>query len=188
MSVSTWRARARSRLSGASGRRALHQRTSNGRAGAPSSSTPLSLSSSASSCSLVTAAPSPSTCLSARRRWGCSRSHRTVPSPDEVAREALVARAALGRHRSASWSAPPQVSATWLVRRTPCDGPPDDDATWGEYVADGVGFVARAVPWRLDPRERRPERARPPPASAQTFRATPIVSRAARQEDIPTAR
>ena len=35
------------------------------------------------------------------------------PSPDERAHEALVARAALGRHRSASWSAPARVSAAW---------------------------------------------------------------------------
>ena len=126
-------------------------------------------------------APAPSSLLHRRHHPACQPAAggdvleviALPPSPDEVAREALVARAALGRHRSASWSAPPQVSATWLVRRTPCDGPPDDDATWGEYVADGVSFVARAVPWRLDPRERRPERARLPPASAQTFFARP---------------
>ena len=109
------------------------------------------------------------------------------PSPDEVAREALVARAALGRHRSASWSAPPQVSATWLMRRTPCDGPPDDDATWGKYVADGVCLNARAVLWRLDPRDADPSE----PARLQHQRrlfVRPRSSRAARQEDIPAAR
>ena len=181
-------ARARSRLSGASGRRALHRRTSNGRAGAPSSSTPLSSSSGASSCDLVTAAPSPSTCLSARRRWRCSRSHRAAPLPRRRCPRG-------SRHSSRAWSPP--------LGKLVCAGTGERGVGWyvGHHAMDLPMMMRRGAntsltgrprrprrPMALRSARRRPERARPPPASAQTFRATPtIVSRAARQEDIPAA-